>query len=132
MSGALVVVVACAAPALSGQQEPSISSASIRLPASGSSSAEAYVTIQNPTTYDVEVQGASSAAAAAIELRQAGKEAPLTYVMVPAYGVLEMGRDGVYLLLKDLEKPLAEGDKVPLTIRTDLGNLTVAATVRKD
>ena len=35
--------------------------------------------IRNPTTYDVEVQGASSDAAASVELRQAGQDAALTH-----------------------------------------------------
>lgn len=113
-------------------QDPSISAGRVKPPAAGVSSTEAYVTILNPTTYDIEVTGASSDAAATIELRQAGRDAALTGVTVPAYGFLEMDAKGVYLLLKDLSKPLAGGDTVKLTIATDIGaKLTVAAVVDK-
>jgi copper(I)-binding protein len=54
-------------------------------------------------------------------------------VTVPAYGALEMDAKGVHLLLKDLKKPLAEGDKVNLTVVTELGvKLNVQATVKKE
>ena len=113
-----------------GQQEPSATGGWVERPSPGSSFARAYVTIRNPTTYDVEVQGASSDAAASIELRQAGQDAALTHATVPAYGVLEMEPDGVYLLLKDLKAPLAE--TVRLTIATDAGPaLVVNAAVKR-
>ena len=113
-------------------QDPSISAGRVKPPAAGVSSTEAYVTILNPTTYDIEVTGASSDAASTIELRQAGRDAKLTGATVPAYGFLEMDAKGVYLLLKDLSKPLAGGDTVKLTIATDIGaKLTVAAVVDK-
>jgi copper(I)-binding protein len=104
----------------------------VKPPADASSSTEAYVTIQNPTTYDIEVLGASSDAAGAVELRQAGRDTPLTGATVPAYGVLEMNADGVYLLLRDLRRRLGPGDTVTLTIATDVAKLTVAAAVRNE
>ena len=114
-------------------QDPSISIGRVAPPAAGASSTEAYLTIRNPTAYDIEVTGASSEVAAAIELRQAGRDAALSGATVPAYGVLEMEPKGVYLLLKDLAKPLAKGDTVTLTIATDIGaKLTIAAVVRND
>ncbi len=113
-------------------QDPSIATARVNPPAAGASSTEAYVTILNPTTYDIEVTGASSDIASAIELRQAGRDAKLSGATVPAYGFLEMDAKGVYLLLKDLRKPLAGGDTVKLTIATDVGTkLTVAAVVEQ-
>ncbi len=113
-------------------QDPSIATARVNPPAAGASSTEAYVTILNPTTYDIEVTGASSDIASAIELRQAGRDAKLSGATVPAYGFLEMDAKGVYLLLKDLRKPLAGGDTVKLTIATDIGTkLTVAAVVEQ-
>ncbi len=113
-------------------QDPSISAGRVKPPADGASSTEAYVTILNPTTYDIEVTGASSVVASAIELRQAGRDEALTGATVPAYGFLEMDAKGVYLLLKDLKQPLAEGDTVKLTIATDIAKLTVEARVRNE
>lgn len=113
-------------------QDPSVSAGRVRPPAAGASSTEAYVTILNPTTYDIEVTGASAEVASAIELRQAGRDEALTAATVPAYGFLEMDAEGVYLLLKDLKRPLAEGDTVTLTIATDIAKLTVDATVRNE
>ena len=71
--------------------------------------------------------------AGSIEIRQTGKDAALEEVTVPANGWLDMDAKGVHLLLKDLKKPLAEGDKVSLTLVTELGvKVQVDAVVKKE
>jgi hypothetical protein len=83
--------------------------------------------------YAFYLLSASSDAAGTVELRQTGKDAALEEVTVPAYGSLDMDPKGIHLLLKDLKKPLAEGDKVTLTVVTELGvKLNVQATVKKE
>jgi copper(I)-binding protein len=117
--------------AASQQKPPSVSAAWIKLPPAGASSTEAYATVENPTMYDFYVQKASSDMAGSVELRESGKAAALEFVTVPAYGTLEMAPDGIHLVLRDLKKPLAEGETVNLTIVTDQGlKLEVEATVR--
>jgi hypothetical protein len=106
------------------RKDPSISSAWVRLPAAGATSTEAYVSVDNPTQYDFYLQKASADVAGSVELREPGKEAASTFVTVPAYASLDMDPKGIHLLLKDLKKPLAEGDKVQLTVVTD-GGLTI-------
>jgi len=115
------------------QKDPSATSGWVKLPAAGATSTDAYVTVDNPGMYAIYLLSASSDAAGSVELRQTGKDAALEEVTVPAYGGLEMDAKGVHLLLKDLKKPLAEGDKVNLTVVTELGvKLNVQATVKKE
>jgi copper(I)-binding protein len=115
------------------QKDPSISGAWVKLPATGATTTEAYVTVENPTMYAFYVVSAASSAAGSVELRQAGKETALTSALVDAYGSLEMGAKSVHLVLRDLKKPLAEGDTVTLTVTTEAGvALSAEAKVRKE
>lgn len=114
------------------EKQPSVSSGWVKAPATGATSTEAYATVENPTMYAFYLLSATSDVAGTVELRQAGKDAPLEEVTVPAYGSLDMDPKGYYLVLKDLKKPLAEGDKVDVTVVTEVGvKLTVQATVKK-
>jgi copper(I)-binding protein len=116
-----------------GQQAPKASSGSVKLPAAGATSTEAYVVVENPGMYAIYLLTASSDVAGSVEIRQTGKDAALEEVTVPAYGSIDMDAKGVHLLLKDLKKPLAEGDKVSLTVVTELGiKLQVDAVVKKE
>ena len=110
----------------------------VKLPAGGEKQAMAFVVIDNPTMYGIYVTSATSAAAGKIELRDGSLSGdarlkPVEFISVPAYGSITMKPDGVHLLLLDLNRPLKEGDKVPLTLSTDnAGDLEVAAVVRKE
>lgn len=129
----IVLVAHGATVALAGQEkQPGVSSAWIKLPAAGATSTEGFATVENPTMYAFYLLSATSDIAGTVELRQAGKDAALEEVTVPAYGTLDMDPKGYHLLLKDLKKPLAEGDKVNLTVVNELGvKLSVEATVKK-
>ncbi len=134
VAAVVILVLACGGPVahVSAQQkEPSVSSGWVRLPADAATSTRAYAVFENPTAYAFYLQKASSDMAASVELRQTAKDIALDFVMVPAYGSLDMDAEGVHLLLKNLKKPLAAGDKVGLTFVTDIGELTVEATVKK-
>ena len=116
-----------------GQQAPKASSGWVKLPAAGATSTEAYVAVENPGMYAIYLLTASSDVAGSVEIRQTGKDAALEEVTVPAYGSIDMDAKGVHLLLKDLKKPLAENDKVSLTVVTELGiKLQVDAVVKKE
>ena len=130
----LIVGVAQVEHRLAAQEKQgSVSSWWVKLPAAGATSTEAYATVENPTMYAFYVLSATSDVAGSVELRQTGKDAALEEVTVPAYGSLAMDAKGIHLLLKDLKKPLAEGDTVNLTVVTELGTrLSVQATVKKE
>lgn len=113
------------------QKDPSVSSGWVRLPADGATSAMAYVAVENPTMYAFSLTKASSDVAGSVELRQTAKDVVLDFVTVPAYGSLDMDAEGVHLLLKNLKKPLAAGDKISLTVVTEIGVMSVEATVKK-
>ena len=116
-----------------GQDAPKASSGWVKLPAAGATSTEAYVVVQNPGMYAIYLLTASSDVAGSVEIRQTGKDAALEEVTVPAYGSIDMDAKGVHLLLKDLKKPLAEGDKVSVTLVTELSlKLQVDAVVKKE
>ena len=137
MTVTLAAMVAVAV--MSGQvaAQPKVVAAAdgwVKTPAAGETTAAAFALIRNPTMYDVYVTAASADVAGSVELREAvpktsGKAVP--HITVPAYESVEMGPAGVHLLLKDLKKPLKEGDIVNLTLTTDQGSLKVAAVVRK-
>jgi copper(I)-binding protein len=115
------------------KKEAVISSGWVKVPAAGATQAEGYVVVDNPTAYDVVLQTPSSDVASAVEFRTAGKDEALTFVTVPAYESLEMSPKATYLLLRNLKRPLAEGDKIRLNFATDSGGtLSVEATVKKE
>ena len=131
--GLMVLVASLATRVASQEKQGSLSSGWVKLPAAGATSTEAYATVENPTMYAFYVLSATSDVAGTVELRQTGKDAALEEVTVPAYGSLAMDTKGIHLLLKDLKKPLAEGDTVNITVVTELGaRLSVQATVKKE
>jgi copper(I)-binding protein len=133
-STAFVVLVggAVLVPSAAQSKRAAISSGWVRLPAPGAKQTESYVTIDNPTAYDVSFQTASSDAAEMVDIRAAGQNEALTLLTVPAYESLEMSPKGTYLLLKNLKKPLSEGESVRVTLAPPTGTpLDVDAVVRK-
>lgn len=115
------------------QKQPSVSSGWVKLPAAGATSADAYVVVENPGMYAFYILSASSDVAGKVEIRETGKDAILEEVTVPAYGALYMDPKGVHLVLKDLKKPLKEGDTVPLTVVNEVGDkMRIDAPVKKE
>ena len=92
--------------------------------------AEAYLSINNPTMYDIYVVTATSDMAGKIEFRNG--DTALKELTVPSYGSLELAPGGTVLRLLDLKKPLRPGDTVELILTTDGGIvLKLPATVKK-
>lgn len=120
VSVALVAAGPCG-PVAAQSMEPSVPSGWVELPGTGATTARAYALIENPTMDAVRIVKASADVAASVELRQTETDAALEFLFVPAYGSLDMHAGGVHLLLKNLRRRLAVGDKVTLTLVTGLG-----------
>ena len=136
---AIAAMLAIAGSAVAGQaKEPSAQAAWVKLPAQGETQAMAFVTVTNPTMYVIYVTRAAADAAGKVELRDLGqsggvRERAVEFITVPAYERVDMGPGGAYLLLRDLKRPLKEGDTVALTLSTDVDvTLKIAAVVKKD
>ena len=134
---AIVTLLAGVTAQAGQQQEPSASSGWVKLPASGEATASAFVSIDNPTMYDIFLASASADVAGKVEFRQADatgalKPDAMKNVTVAAYGSLEMDPKGVQLVLSELKRPLKEGETVTLSVSILYGaTLKVPATVRK-
>ena len=129
----LLVVLSTAVAGGQQRKETAITSGWVKLPAAGATQTEAYLTIDNPTQYDVFLQKAASDAAGSVEFRAAGKDEALAFITVPAYESLEMTAKGTYLLLRDLKKPLTAGAMVPISVTNDRGTpITFEAVVKND
>jgi copper(I)-binding protein len=102
----------------------------VKQPGAGETDAMAFVTIENPGMYEVNVTSAKTDASGKVLLRD-GAQA-VTFINVPPYGRVDMAPAGVHLLLMDLKRPLKEGDTIALTLSTDVDvTLDATAVVRK-
>ena len=134
----IILVAALAFGSVSAQGRISASDGRVKLPAAGATQAMAFVTLENPTMYAIYVTSAAADAAGKVELRDAGQDGdarlkPVEFITVPAYGRVDMGATGVHLLLRDLKRPLKEGDAVALTLTTDVDvTLKLQAVVSKE
>jgi copper(I)-binding protein len=135
----LLLLVALAVDGVVAQEKTvSASKAWVKAPAAGETTATAFVVVDNPTMYDVYLVSASTEAAGSVQFHRAPKTAdakpePVAAVSAPAYGMVELKPDGVYLLLSDLKRPINPGDIVVLRLTTDGGVvLEATAQVRKN
>jgi periplasmic copper chaperone A len=131
-----VVLFFCASIAAVAAQQtaPAAADAWIVEPAAGTSSAAAYLTINNPGMYDIYVVSATSSAAEKIELKQGSGPAAkaVSSITVSSYGSAELKADSDHLELVNLKRPLKAGDTVDLTLKTDGGvTIVVSAIVKK-
>ena len=120
-----------ASAALAGQENGvKASDGWVKLPGSGETQAMAFVTVENPGMYEVNITAATTDAASKVELRDSDRA--VTFINVPPYGRVDMAPGGAHLLLTGLKRPLKEGDMVRLSLSTDMDNmLNVAAVVRR-
>jgi copper(I)-binding protein len=135
----LLLLVALAVDGVVAQEKVvSASKAWVKAPAAGETTATAFVVVDNPTMYDVYLVSASTEAAGSVQFQRAPKTAdakpePVSALTAPAYGMVELKPDGVYLVLSDLKRPINPGDIVVLRLTTDGGVvLEATAQVRKD
>jgi|SRR6185436_13557976 len=131
MRSVLIAFVLAAATFVAQEKRPTASNGWLKTPAAGETQTTAFVTIENPGMYEVNVTSAKSDAADTIALRDGGRA--VTFINVPAFGTTEMTQSGAHLLLLGLKRPLKDGDTVTLTLGTDVDvTLTVTAAVRKE
>jgi copper(I)-binding protein len=133
----IATAIAFACAALNAQDKGAkASNGWVKLPAPGQSDAMAFVTIENPGMYEINITSATADAAGTVELRDAGQSGearlkPVAFINVPAYGRVDMTPSGVYLMLVGLKRPLKEGETVALRLSTDMDiTLDVTASVR--
>src|SRR5215831_996688 len=127
----MMAAVLVVAPALLTGQDKGVKASNgwVKLPGSGETQAMAFVTLENPGMYEVNITSATADAAGKVEMRDAGQA--VTFINVPAYGRVDMSPGAVHLVLLAVKQPLKEGDAVTLTLATDSDiTLTVAAQVR--
>ncbi|MDO8679319.1 MAG: copper chaperone PCu(A)C [Acidobacteriota bacterium] len=106
--------------------QPAITASDAWIAESGADgTAAAYLSISNPTMYDIYVVKATSEAAGKIELRDGDKSAK--DITVPSYGSLELTAAGPHLMLMDVKQALKAGENVTLTLMTD-GGVTIVTT----
>jgi hypothetical protein len=123
-------------PVAARQPPVTASNGWVALPASGATSADAFVVVDNPTMYDVYLVAATADAADKVEFREGADASaaakPVREVTVPAYGSVAMSPAGIHLVLSSLTKTLSENDTVTLTLTTDSSQtIEVRGTVRR-
>ncbi len=91
--------------------------------------ASVYLTLNNPSMYDIYVMSATSDAAGKVELYSADK--PVDNLTVAAYGSLELKAGGMFLRLSDLTRELKAGESITVTMLTDGGATIVAVAAVK-
>jgi hypothetical protein len=125
-----LITIVVASVTLAGQDKGAkASNGWVKLPDSGKTDAMAFVTVENPGMYEINITSAASAAANKVELRDADQA--VTFINVPSYGRIDMSASGAHLMLIGLKRALKEGDTVALTLATDMDvKLDVTATVR--
>lgn len=104
--------------------QPGPTAADATVVASGTT-ASAYLTVNNPTMYDIYVMSATSDAAGKIELVTGDK--PVENLTVAAYGAETLKAGGTFLRLSDLKRELKAGESITITMMTD-GGVAIAAT----
>ncbi len=133
------VVAAAAAVSVAGAgpfaQDRAIvaSDAWVQLPAPGATAAVVIATIDNPGMYAFYVVSGTSDVAAKVEFRDASKgNAVLEQITCEPGDATYLDPKGVHIYLSGLKKALQEGDKVAMTLKTELGlPIAVDATVKK-
>jgi len=131
---ALVLALAATATTRASQAQPSASEAWIAAPAAGATTALGYVSIDNPTMYEIYVVSVSSDVAGSVEMMQGTPDTPTVVkeLAVASFGGVALKPGGMFLRLSGLKQPLAAGDQVALVLTTDGGvAMKVTAEVRR-
>jgi periplasmic copper chaperone A len=132
--GTMLAAVVLSVQMVVAQAQPAASAAWVLTPAAGATSASAYAVVENPTMYEIYVVSVTTDAAGAVELADGTGETAkkVAELAVPSFGSTELKPGGVHMVLKDLKKPLAAGDQVPLTLTTDSGAIIKVVAEVKD
>lgn len=93
----------------------------------GQPTAAAYVTLHNPAENAVVLTGGSTPVAAVVEIHESSQEdgvwrmRKLPGLDIPAGGRATMAPGAVHLMLFDVDRPLQEGESIPLRLEFDTG-----------
>jgi copper(I)-binding protein len=88
-----------------------------------------YMTINNPSMYDIYIVSGKSEAAESVTFMDGNKT--VTSLTVPAYGSIELRPATTRIALSGLQGQFKEGDELKLTLETDGGvGIPIAAIVK--
>jgi len=131
--GLALLVIATAADA-----QVEIEKAWARATAPGAPVAGGYMTIRNKSAAPDRLVGASSAAAARVELHVHIKEGEVMKMRqvsaydVPANGAFELKPGGAHLMFLQIARPFKEGDRIPVKLKFEkAGEVSVEFAVRR-
>lgn len=118
-----LVLFAALFAAATAHAQVAIESPWLRATAPGAKVGGGYLTIRNTGTAADRLVGASSPAAARVELHVHFKEGEVMKMRevrafdVPAQGSFELKPGGAHLMFMELRQPFKEGDRVPVTLK---------------
>ncbi|MBM3808458.1 MAG: copper chaperone PCu(A)C [Acidimicrobiia bacterium] len=110
----------------------------VREPMGNRNMTGAFVVVENNTDKPLAIVAASSDISDKVELHEMKNEggmmqmSPVSKISVPAHGKVELKPGSFHVMLFDMKKKVADGDKIKLTLTLDDGTkLTSDAAVRK-
>ena len=108
------------------QPTPTASNATV---VTADATASVYLTVNNPTMYDIYVVSATSDVAGKVEIYTGDKA--VNDLTVSSYGSVELKAGGSFLRLSELKRGLKAGESVKVTMMTDGGiSILAVATVK--
>lgn len=121
------LVVALALVALPAWAQVSVERPWSRATPPGAKIGVGFLQLRNAGAAPVRVVGASSPVAARVEMHVTMREGDVMRMRqvesfaIPAGGTFELKPGGAHLMLVDLKRPLAKGERVPLTLELGKG-----------
>jgi len=118
-----ILALALLLAATAAQAQVEIDKAWARATAPGAPVAGGYMTIRNKGAIPDRLIGASSSAAAKVELHVHIKEGEVVKMRqaqaydIPANGSFELKPGGAHLMFVQIARPFKEGDKIPVKLR---------------
>ena len=124
MRSSLIVLALVAAPAWA---QVAVEQPWSRATPPGSQIGAGFMTLRNAGSAPERVVGASSPLAGRVEMHVTRREGEVMKMRqaeafeIPAGGSFELRPGGAHLMLMGLQRPLKEGERVPLTLRLEKG-----------
>lgn len=110
----------------------------VREPMGNRNTTGAFVIVENNTDKPLAIVAASSDISDKVELHEMKNDggmmqmSPINKIPVPAHGKVELKPGSFHVMLFDMKKKPADGDKITLTLTMDDGSkVTTQAAVRK-
>lgn len=110
----------------------------VREPMGNRNMTGAFAVVENPTDKALSIVAASSDISDKVELHEMKNEggmmqmSPVAKIALPAHGKVELKPGSFHVMLFDMKKKTADGEKIKLTLTLDDGTrVTTDATVRR-